>query len=536
MGEERVSGSVTGGPPSATANDRNQPRSLGKAAKMSAVWDFSARLSSQWVGFVIAIFLARLLTPADFGVTAAARFFISLASRVTQFGLNASLVRMKEIRSEHLSSVFVANLVTGVAAFLTLYAVSTHMGRFFGSGAVANVLPVSALVFLIVPFGTVAAAMLQRHLRYRTSTVIQWSDSVFSGVASLVLAWFGWGYWSLVIGALVGTVISTTAKLCCSPWRPSLRFSVAAFKETVSFGLGFQAKRLLAFSTTNVDNLVVGRLLGVTSLGFYDKGYGLMSQLTDRMTFDGALMRIFAIINDEPARFRKALLKGVQATSIVTFPILLFAFAAAEHLVITLFGPKWQPAIGPFRVLALVGLVRSAARPINAANESLGLVWLQTALQCFSVTMLVAGIAVGSWWGLTTAACGVLVAAFIDAGLNLWLLTDRTTVTAVDFWHAVWPSLVTACLTALAVSLVNLTLRESRVAAQWVYTIADCVTAALVYPASLLWTPFSSVRKVVQQSVDDVAPWLRRLFPIGLLRYSVDGGAVAPQASRGEAI
>jgi O-antigen/teichoic acid export membrane protein len=499
------------------------PKSLGRTAKLTAVWDFGGRISSQGVLFVVGIFLARLLTPADFGITAAARFFVTLASRLTQLGLNASLVRMKEMRPEHASSVFVTNLVMGIAAFATLYLSSPALGRMFGSPDVARILPVTAVVFLITPFGTVAAAMLNRHLRYRSTTLIQWLDGVSGSILALVLALFGWGYWSLVFGALGGTVLSTSAKVYFSPWRPSLRFSRSALRDTLSFGLGFQAKNLLQFGATNVDNLVVGRLLGVTSLGYYDKAYGLMHQLTNRMAFDASLMRIFAILMDQPARLRKALLKGIRATTLIMFPVLCFSAVAADSLVVVLFGPRWVPAIGPFRILALAGVLRSAMRAVNAANEALGLVWFQTLQQAVYLLVIVAGVAIGSRWGVTTAAIGVLVGIAIDAAISIPLLVRHSDVTTADLWAATWPSALTSgamCGIVLAARSVSHIIGPALT--PWADIIVMGITAGITYPALVLWTPFHSLGAVVNESVDDVAPWIRRWIRLGVLRNRGD--------------
>jgi len=489
---------------------------------MSAVWDFGSRLSGQGVLFVVSIFIARLLTPADFGVTAAARFFITLANRLTQLGLNASLVRMKEIRDEHASSVFVTNLVVGILAFLVLWGLSPVLGRFFDSPDVSRILPVSATVFLITPFGSVAAAMQRRQLHYRSLSVLAWFDLVGGTLFTLLLAWLGMGYWSIIAGALLGTVITTAGRMWLSPWRMSFRFSMAALRDTLPFGLGFQAKQLLIFSTQNLDNVVVGRVLGVVNLGFYDKAYGLMSGVTTRMTFDAALMRIYAILRDEPGRFRRALMKGVQATSLVTFPLLLFSAVTADRLVVALYGVQWAPAIGPFQVLALVGMVRGASRPVGAACESLGLVWIQAALQGLDVLLLILGIVVGAKWGLTAASVGVLVAATANSVFSMRLLARHTTVSVFDLWSSFWPSLATAVGMGLAIVVVNVTLRHLAVTSAWALVAGDVATAVLVYPALILWTPFHGVKTVVRESVDDIAPWLRRYVRCGILRDAVE--------------
>jgi PST family polysaccharide transporter len=312
-------------------------------------------------------------------------------------------------------------------------------------------------------------------------------------------------------------VLSTVARLYASPWKVSLRFSRSALRDTLGFGTGFQVKQLLTFGATNLDNVVVGRLLGVTGLGFYDKAYGLMKQLTDRLSFDGALMRIFAAISDEPERFRKALLKGTQATTILTFPLLWFCGVAADELVLVLFGPQWLPAAGPFCALSAAGVLRSAMRATHAANESLGLVWLQTLQQLAYAVMVVIGVAVGSQWGVTGAAVGVLPGVLVQLAFAVRLLTKHSTVTLGDLWSAVWPAVFMSAVMSGAVLGVEFGLRAVGLA-PWLILLAMLTTAALAYGALLLWTPFPSVASVVRESVDDVAPWLRRWIAVGTLR------------------
>jgi O-antigen/teichoic acid export membrane protein len=496
---------------------KNSPRSFGKTAKLSAVWDFGGRIVGQAAMFFVSIALARLLTPADFGITAAARFFVTLATRVTQLGLNVSLVRMKEIRPEHASSVFVANLVMGATAFIALYFTSPFIGRVFSSDDVAAVLPLSATVFLIAPFGAVPAAMLTRHLEYRMSTAIGLLDLIAGSLITLLLAYLDFGYWSLVWGALSGTVLSTAARLYASPWKISLRFSKSALRDTLGFGSGFQVKQLLTFGATNLDNVVVGRLLGVTSLGFYDKAYGLMKQLTDRLSFDGALMRIFAAISDEPERFRKALLKGTQATTILTFPLLWFCGVASDELVLVLFGAQWIAASGPFSALSAAGALRSAMRATHAANESLGLVWLQTLQQLAYAAMVVVGVAVGSRWGVTGAAVGVLPGVLVQLVFAVRLLTKHSQVTTRDLWLAIWPAVFKSAVMSAAVLGVRAGLHAAGLA-PWLVLLMMVIVAGATYGALLLWTPFSSVAAVVGESVDDLVPWLRRWIVVGALR------------------
>jgi O-antigen/teichoic acid export membrane protein len=490
---------------------------------MSAVWDFGSRVGTQGLMFVVSLFLARLLTPTDFGIATASRFFITLASRLTQLGLNASLVRMRDIRNEHLSSVFVVNLLAGVMAFTTLYLASPALGRVFDSADVARVLPVTSLVFLITPFGTVASAMMTRNLQYQRKAMIYMLDGVAASLVSLVLAIMGFGYWSLVWGALSAAVIVTAAKLFASPWRPSLRFSMGALRDTLNFGLGFQAKGLLVFGATNLDSLIIGRLLGITSLGYYDKAYRMMHHVSDRMTFDKALMRIFAILRDEPSRFRKAVARSILATTLVSFPLLIFAVVTADVLIVVLFGSQWVAAVGPFRVLAVAGLLSSAMRSVSAANEALGLVWYQTAQQALWLSVMVTGVAIGAQWGLTTAAMGVAFGWVVLTLTSVGLVARYSSLSVLDIWEAVMPPLVMSAVMGLAVAGVRAVLEAVSTSSPWLILPAAMVVAFVTYAAAVLWTPFPSVARIVVDSIDDIVPWLRRWFPVGILRASRRG-------------
>lgn len=484
-----------------------------KTARLSAAWDFSARIGSQWAMFAVSVFVARILTPEDYGIAAAARFFITLASRLTQLGLNASLVRMETIRDDHVSSVFLMNVAAGGLAYFVLSMSGEAVGRFFGSPAVGQAVPVFAAVFLIAPFSSVPAALLQRRLNYKASTLIGAADAVFGALASLALALAGWGYWSLILGSLAGTLLSTVSRIYITRWRPSLRMSLQALREVLSFGLGFQAKRLLYFATTNVDNLIIGRLLGMASLGIYDKGFGLMRQISDRMAFDGALMRIFAIIREDAPRLRRGLLKAVQATATLAFPILIVTAAAANHLIPALFGSQWIPSVTPFRILVFVGMIRMGTRAIYAANEALGAVWQQTAYQAVALAVLATGVAVGSRWGLEAASVGVLAAAAIDAWLNCRILERLTTVSISDLARALAPPAAIAAALGVSVIGVNVALGYLGATGDWTFLLVDALLVAVVYPASLLWGPFPSVRAIVQETIDEMAPSLRRWAP-----------------------
>ena len=190
----------------------------------------------------------------------------------------SALVRMKHVEPEHISSVFLISVGMGVASWAALALSSPWIGRFFNSPEAGQVVPIAALTFIIASIGTVPSALMTREMRYKAKTVVDWSGTLTYSVVAVALAWSGWSFWSLVYADLVKTAVLTTAYLCLGRWRPTLRFSSAALREMLSFGIGIYAKRVLDYATQNLDNLVVGRVLGITALGLYDKAFNVVNQ------------------------------------------------------------------------------------------------------------------------------------------------------------------------------------------------------------------------------------------------------------------
>jgi hypothetical protein len=158
------------------------------------------------------------------------------------------------------------------------------------------------------------------------------------------------------------------------------------------------------------------------------------------------------------------------------------------------------------------------SRPISAANEALGFVWRQVAIQVSGLTVLLVGIALGAQWGLTAASFGVLVASTFGVFLNCRMLVRFTPVTAQDIWRAAWPSWVTAAILGVVVAAAHFALERGGVTRPGLQFTGDVVVASITYPILLIWTPFRSVAKVVRESVDDLVPWVARAFPFGSLR------------------
>lgn len=489
--------------------------SYGKVAKIGALWSFAREGVIQLIALPTAVVLARLLTPEEFGVAAAASFFLMMANRLVTLGLNAALVRIPEVRPEHTSSVFVSNMVLGVAVWLTLTAAAPAIGQFYRSPEASAIVPVAALSFLIIPFGSVPIALLHRDMRFRDVATVNWAASLTFSLTAPLLAWYGWSYWSLVYAQLAANVTQTATKLYLAKWRPTLRFSFAAMGEVFPFGAGVYAKRLLEYITLNLDSLIVGRALGITALGYYDKAFNTMDRFLTRFSVGpGVSFRVFALLNSEPERFSRAYRKVMLAVSLGGLPVFAGLLVAGPQIVPLLFGDQWHPSIVPFQILCAVGGLKLLNTYASSATQALGRVWSEVWRQLAYAGLLVVGIAIGSRWGIDGAAAGVLGATVVMTILMQSLMRSVTGWSWTVLTAPFVPSLV--CSVAVAAAMLGATWGIRSIApdiGNVPLLTGQVAAAAVVYLAFVLLSGSPLVRALVDEVIDDFAPRLARFLP-----------------------
>lgn len=502
-------------------------RHYGKLAKVGLVWGVVRQAGSSALLLPTSMALARLLTPAEAGVAAAAYFFMQLGARLTQFGFGVALVRVKELRPDHTSSVFVLNLTMGLLACLTLSLAAPAVGRFFDSPEAGRLLPVASLGYLVMAFGTVPTALLSRDMRYRDSTTSEWLGTVTDAAVSVGLAWLGFSYWSIVYGHLAGDSARGLSRAVAARWLPSLRVSRSAMREMFSFGSGIYARNVLEYCAQNLDNLIVGRLLGVTALGFYDKAFSTMSRLMSRINLAGPSVsfRVFALIHEDRERFRRGYRKVILTVTLVGYPILSGLIVAGPEVIEVLFGPRWLPAVEPFQVLCGAGMFRLLNTYASSATQAKGQIWSEVRRQVLFVAVLILAVGVGTTWGIVGAAWGVFGATVVMSGLLHRLVRRLTGLRWQDMLMPQVPGSVAALGVALSVSGVRLAVIRWYPGTNVFILLVLCIAAAvLMYLAFLRFSRFGEVRALIRETIEDLSPRYRQR-----MMWLDDAGATGAQ-------
>jgi PST family polysaccharide transporter len=484
-------------------------KALGKTAQKGVVWSFVRESVSEILVFPASMVIARLLTPREFGIAAASVFFIQLAGRLGEMGFNSALIRAKEVKPIHLQTVFLVQIGIGLTLCATMIALSPWIAHFYNMPEATHVLPIAALGFVIAPWGSVSSTILQRNLEYKKNTTIDWVQLVVTSVTNVGLALLGFSYMSIIYARLSSNAATQAMRLYFTGWRPTFQFSKAALMEILPSGTGFFAKRLLDYSAENGDNLIVGKVLGLTSLGLYDKAYSTMDRFLTRLNTGGpgVMFRVFAVIHEEPERFRRAYTKVMLSSSLLGFPVFTALAVMAPQTMAIMFGPQWGGAAAPFALLCGAGALKLLNTYVSAATQAAGRVWSEVWRQILFVAMIVGFIIVFKDWGPTGAAFGVLCATAIMTVLMHVLLQRITHLPWGRIFRPLMPAV--ACSLGLVGVLLGLEYAIRAVvphANAWLLAAVQVPLGSLFVAAFVLFAPFRDMRDVIVEVTDTLAP------------------------------
>lgn len=392
------------------ASDRTAGEDLGRRVIGAAQWRVLSSILQAGLQFGLGVVLARLLTPSDFGLAAMAAVVVALATLLLDLGLGAAVVQRNPITERHVRVAATLGVLLGSLLAVGTLLIAPLAGSLLRAENLPAVLRAQAILFVLAGVGVTSRALLQRSLRFRQLALV---DLVSYGLGyaplSLVLALNGFGVWSLVVGALLQSLLANTLAVSVArhPWRPLLAWPEA--RELLRFGSVGALNGAVGQLAFHGDNLVVGRLLGAPVLGLYGRAFSLMMLPLWYVgnTLFSVLFPALTELRNDRRRFARAYLLAVQFVTLVTGPVMVGMAVAAPHLIRVLYGPSWDGVVAPFQIFCAVGTFRILAMPAGAVTHALGQIDAELRRQVVYAIWVIAGAAIGSRWGIAGAAAGV---------------------------------------------------------------------------------------------------------------------------------
>jgi PST family polysaccharide transporter len=377
-------------------------------------WTAAQSWGTQLLSLAVFVVLARLVSPAAFGVVAMANVFVQLMQIAVDQGLTSALVQRDELEDDHLHTAFWMN--TGAGAFLTLagMAAAGPIAALYGEPALVPVLRILSFGFLITSLGAVHEALLTRGLRFKALAARSLSASVLGGVAGIGVALWRPGPEALVVQALTGSAVGAALLWLNSGWRPRLRFSRERYRDIAAFGGSVLGMRLMNFLSRRSDDLLIGFFLGAAALGYYAIAYKILKVFVDMFTKIVSRVALPALsrMQAEPERLREAVARAVQLSGFVAFPVFVACGVLAGQIVPVVFGPHWLPSIPVMRVLVWMGVLQAVVLILQQAMVASGHPGRAFRFMMVNTALTLAAFGVGVKYGIVAVALAYTVTAY----------------------------------------------------------------------------------------------------------------------------
>ncbi len=390
-------------------------------------WSFLSEIASKAIQPLVFVILARLLTPDDYGVVAAAAMVISFSQIFWEAGMGKAIIQYQGDRAAAASVAFWINNVMGVVVAGVLVAISGGVAdRVFHDPRVALVLRVMALQVFLSASVAVHVALLQKDMQFKHLFWVRLATVAVPGLASIPLAWYGMGYWALVAGVLVGQTVQVAILWKTSPWRPHWCFDWGVARQLGRFGGWVAASGLLAWFYTWADSLIVGMYLGSHELGLYRTGNAFVAMIYGFLF--GPLMPVFyshlSGIQHDRERVRANLFKIIKIITFISIPLGFILYVMAQPIADFIFGKKWS---GISLVISILALTHGFAWVVGANAEafrSIGKPDIETKAMFITMPIYLLAYLSCVQFGLEAFLYSRFAMVFIGISVQLYFLSD----------------------------------------------------------------------------------------------------------------
>lgn len=370
--------------------------------------------------------MARLLTPADFGLVAMGNICLRFLSYFAQLGVTPALIQKPELQADDIAAALSVSLGISFFCGLMALAAAPFAGHFFDMPALSLVISLLSLTFPLQGLAAVSAGLLRRNMEFRALGLIDAVAYVVGyGMVGVGLAWAGYGVWSLVAGAVLQTLLVTTMSYACARHSLRLSHSAAARRHFLGFGGRYSFIGFCEFIAGSFDALAIGKVMGSVSAGIYNRATSV-ANLPVQQPAAVIARAIFPLLSAAGTDHRLRTI-GLQLSILAVGGYAFVAAAtvsmAASPLVHTLLGDRWVAVIPVLQIFALSVAPRFVTMVVGVSLDALGALRAKLYVQFGCVFLMALAVVLTLPHGMVAVAAAVLVVELVRVTLLLWVVT-----------------------------------------------------------------------------------------------------------------
>jgi O-antigen/teichoic acid export membrane protein len=383
-------------------------------------WSMLERGGQQGIQLVISIILARLLLPSQFGLIGMLALVMAIAQSFLDSGFGSALIQKKDATHIDTCSIFYFNILIGIFAASLLCLVAPWIAAFYKEPALTTLTRFLSLNLIINSFALIHSTLLIKNIDFKTQLKVSIVATICSGILGIMLAYRGFGVWSLAIQSVANTLLRTVLLWFFNKWRPTLDFSLTALKSLFTFGSRLLVSGLLDTTFRNIYLVVIGKIFSATDLGFYSRAKSCTRLSAENLTtsVSRVMFPVFSSIQNDIDRLKKCVQKALTTLMFLNFPIMAGILITAKPAVSIILTEKWLPCVPYLQLLCIIGLIY----PLQVLNlnilMAMGRSDLFLRLEILKKILVVISIAVTYRWGIQAMIHGQICVSLLSYYLN----------------------------------------------------------------------------------------------------------------------
>lgn len=384
------------------------------------IWSFIDNFSVQFSQFIIGILLARLLDPEDFGLIGMMVIFITISQWFISSGFGQALIRKNDANQRDYSTIFLFNIFIGLCLYLVLFLLAPLISVFFREPQLVELIRVYALSLIIISTSIIQITQLTKRLDFKLQTKISIISSLTSGVIAILLAYNGYGVWSLVYKLLIDFGLRSILLWVYNSWRPSLIFDFNSFKELFGFGSKLLLRGLIYTVFNNIYYIIIGKYFSAAQLGFYTRAeqFNRLPSSNINKVINKVSYPVLSKLQDDEIALKRTYKKIYTTLVFITSSAMLILAAISEPLIIITIGEKWRPSIEMLQLLCFVGLLYPLAdfnlTILKVRGKSGVILKLEIVKRILSIPVIILGI----YFGIKVLILAMIALSLLEVLIN----------------------------------------------------------------------------------------------------------------------
>ncbi|NQT06482.1 MAG: lipopolysaccharide biosynthesis protein [Candidatus Omnitrophica bacterium] len=466
----------------------------------SIKWSYIATIVQSILRIFFIAVLARLLEPATFGLIAIVNAVLELFNYFVQIGTGHAIIQKEKLSTEDIRAAFTLSLLYGIFAFAVIWMAAPLVTLLLNDPQIVYVLRIMSTILLFTGFASTSLSLLTRSLNFRYIAIIHIISHIIGyGILGIILAFNGFGVWSIVAATVATAAISSIMAYALTKHNLMPLIKLNYIKPIFLFGFKVSSINLLELFGSKLDTFIIGRLIGAASLGIYNRAFMLVYFPIHRFTISlsRVLLPSFSKMQLDFKRLKDAYVSSIIIYLALVIPACAGIVVAAEEIILVILGSRWIAAIPILRILAIAIPLNLFCYINKAICESMAYLKNIFILQLGYITLLVILFTLLKGFGLIGFAVAVTLGAIFLNGGYFYLIKKILKINYSRIFATYYPGILNGAIVFCALFFASSLLRnmETRV---WIIFIIQLLLGFLL----LLFLTFITPSRLLKREIE----------------------------------